>query len=83
MAIGTHRIKNPDPSQEDGVWVTDGKVAIGISESRYISGKYTLPLQTLPWDESEWRNIGGDPEGWEAGMGNYMRRRRTEPAKER
>lgn len=48
---GTHRIKNPDPI-EDGVWITDGKNGLEISESRYRDNEYEPPFEQLPWGKS-------------------------------
>jgi hypothetical protein len=72
MALGAHRIKHDDG--EDGVWVTDGKIAIEITESRYLKNGYMPAIDSLPWENSDWRSIGGDPEKWEQGLGNYMKR---------
>ena len=72
MALGTHRIKHDDG--KDGVWVTDGKIAIEITESRYLKNGCMPAIDTLPWENSDWRSIGGDPKKWEQGLGNYMKR---------
>jgi hypothetical protein len=72
MALGTHRIKHDDG--EDGVWVIDGKIAIELTESRCLKGGYMPAIDTLPWKNFDWRSIGGDPEQWEQGLGNYMKR---------
>jgi hypothetical protein len=72
MALGTHRIKHDDG--EDGVWVTDGKIAIEITENRCLENGYMPAIDTLPWEDFDWRSIGVDPEKWEQGLGNYMKR---------
>ena len=72
MALGAHRIKHDDG--EDGVWVTDGKIAIEITESRDLQNGYMPAIDMLPWENFDWRSIGGDPEKWEQGLGNYMKR---------
>jgi hypothetical protein len=72
MAVGTHRIKHENG--ENGVWVTDGKIAIEITESRYLKNRYPPAIDALPWENSDWRSIGGDPEKWAQGLGNYMKR---------
>jgi hypothetical protein len=71
MALGTHRIKHDDG--EDGV-VTDGKIAIEITEIRYLKNGYMPAIDTLLWENVDWRSIGGDPEQWEQSLGNYMKR---------
>jgi hypothetical protein len=55
MAFGTHRIRNENT--EDGVWVTDGKIALEIPEWRYISRGYTPPIDELPWDKPTEKSI--------------------------
>jgi hypothetical protein len=48
----THRIQHDDG--ENDVWVTDGRVAIEITESRYLKIGYMPAINTLPLENSDW-----------------------------
>jgi hypothetical protein len=50
MATGVFRIKNE--GLENGVWVTAGKIAVEIPESRYRRGWYSPPIEILPWGKA-------------------------------
>jgi len=50
MTTGVFRIKNE--SHENGVWVTAGKIALEIPESRYRRSWNSPPVEALPWGKA-------------------------------
>jgi hypothetical protein len=61
MATGVFRIKNE--GLENGVWVTAGKVAVEVPESRYRRDRHSPAVDTLPWGKAPEHSTSGEDIG--------------------